>query len=234
MLFLFDVDGTLTPSRGTMDPEFKHWLWHEFKHPYRLITGSDPEKTQEQIGMDFWSNCFVYNCAGNHVFDHGREIYRSDWQLPADLEWILQTKVFSSLWMIRTGRHIEHRTGLCNFSVVGRNATPEQRKMYYTWDCVTMEREILAKMINMVWGVTIEATVAGETGIDIYKQGTGKDQIIKDLIDHEPIHFFGDRQDPAGNDHKLAQAILTRNAGQCYHVKDWQHTWNLLKELNDN
>jgi phosphomannomutase len=234
MLFLFDVDGTLTPSRGTMDPEFKHWLWHEFKHPIRLITGSDPEKTQEQIGMDFWSDCFVYNCAGNHVFDHGKEIFRSEWRLPADLEWILQAKLFASPWLIRTGKHLEHRTGLCNFSIVGRNATPEQRKMYYDWDCITKEREILAKLINMVWGATVEATVAGETGIDIYQRGAGKDQILDQVTELGPIHFFGDRQDPAGNDYKLAQVILTKNAGQCYHVKNWQHTWDLLKELNDN
>jgi phosphomannomutase len=234
MLFLFDVDGTLTPSRGTMDPEFKQWLWHEFQHPFRLITGSDPAKTQEQIGLDFWSDCFVYNCAGNHVFDHGKEIYKSDWRLPADLEWILQGKLFASPWLIRTGKHIEHRVGLCNFSVVGRNATTEQRHMYYQWDRITMEREILAKSINLIWGATVEATVAGETGIDIYKQGTGKDQILTDIMDQGPIHFFGDRQDPAGNDYRLAQSILTRNAGECYHVRDWQHTWTLLKELNDN
>ena len=234
MLFLFDVDGTLTPSRGTMDPEFKQWLWHEFQHPFRLITGSDPAKTQEQIGLDFWSDCFVYNCAGNHVFDHGKEIYKSDWRLPVDLEWILQGKLFASPWLIRTGKHIEHRVGLCNFSVVGRNATTEQRRMYYQWDSITMEREILAKSINLIWGATVEATVAGETGIDIYKQGTGKDQILTDIMDQGPIHFFGDRQDPAGNDYHLAQSILTRNAGECYHVRDWQHTWTLLKELNDN
>jgi hypothetical protein len=135
--------------------------------------------------------------------------------------------------MLRTGKHIEQRVGLANFSVLGRNATPEQRKMYYQWDCITLEREITAKLINMVWGVTIEATVAGETGIDIYKRGTGKDQILEDIKQLGPIHFFGDRQDPAGNDYKLAQAILTRNLGKCYHVTDWQHTWTLLKELND-
>ena len=233
MLVLFDVDGTLTPSRGQMDPEFKSWLQTEFKHPFRLVTGSDPVKTQEQIGLDFWSDCFVYNCAGNHIFDHGEEIFKSEWRLPADLEWILNGKLFASPWLLRTGKHIEHRVGLCNFSIVGRNATVEQRKMYYEFDKITLEREVLAKLINIVWGATVEATVAGETGIDIYKRGTGKDQILDDVLEYGPIHFFGDRQDPAGNDYRLAQSILTRNAGKCYHVRDWQHTWTLLKELND-
>lgn len=233
MLLLFDVDGTLTPSRGKMDPDFKHWLMNECQYPYRLITGSDPEKTQEQVGMDFWSSTYVYNCAGNHVFDHGKEVYKSSWQLPADLEWILKGKLVASDWRDQTGRHIEQRTGLCNFSVVGRNATPEQRKAYYEWDQRSGEREKIAKLINHCWP-DIEATVAGETGIDIYARGTGKDQIIEQIVKYEPIHFFGDRQDPAGNDFHLARAILTNNMGKCYHVTDWTHTWQLLKELNDN
>lgn len=231
MLLLFDVDGTLTPSRGQIDPDFKSWLQHDCKHQFRLITGSDPEKTQEQVGVDFWSECYVYNCAGNHVFDRGQEVYKSSWRIPTDLEWVLQAKTIASLWPIRTGRHIEHRVGLCNFSTLGRNATPEQRKLYHEWDKKWQERTMLATTINSVWH-TVEATVAGETGIDIYARGTGKDQILDSIADLAPVHFFGDRQDPAGNDYGLAQSILTRNLGKCYHVRDWQHTWTILKDLN--
>jgi len=232
MLLLFDVDGTLTPSRGQIDPEFKRWLKYDCRFNFRLITGSDLEKTQEQVGLDFWKDAYVYNCAGNHVFDHGREVYKSAWHIPHDLEWILKAKIIASRCPEKTGRHIEHRVGLCNFSTVGRNATPDQRRAYHEWDQKYLEREKMAAWINSVW-TDVEATVAGETGIDIYARGTGKDQIVERLVEHEPIHFFGDRQDPAGNDYGLAQAILTNNMGVCYHVKDWIHTWQLLKELND-
>ena len=232
MMILFDVDGTLTPSRGTIDPAFKTWLQYELKHEFRLITGSDPAKTQEQIGLDFWNECYVYNCAGNYVFDQGREVYRSTWQIPSDLEWILKGKLFASPYPVKTGNHIEHRIGLCNYSTVGRNATVEERKAYYEWDKRYGERESLAKLINHCWP-DIECTVAGETGIDIYKKGTGKDQILPQLVNDTPLHFFGDRQDPAGNDYQLAQVILTNGSGICYHVKNWQHTWQLLKELNE-
>jgi hydroxymethylpyrimidine pyrophosphatase-like HAD family hydrolase len=232
MLILFDVDGTLTPSRGTIDPDFKIWLMRDLRYPFRLITGSDPEKTIEQVGQDLWSSCVSYNCAANHIFDHGCEVYKSDWHLPNDLEWILNGKLIASDYPVRTGRHFEHRVGLCNFSVVGRGATVEQRHHYYEWDCKHGERERIAKLIRHCWP-EVEATVAGETGIDIYCKGAGKDQVIDRILEHEPIHFFGDRQDPEGNDFGLAQAILTNNMGMCYHVKNWQHTWQLLKELND-
>ena len=231
MLILFDVDGTLTPSRGVINDEFKHWLMNELKAEFRLITGSDPEKTQEQVGYDLWSYSVSYNCAGNHVFHRGKETYKSEWKVPDTLlEW-MQDKLNDTDWMIKTGRHIEQRVGLCNFSTLGRNATSEQRKAYYEWDRNTHEREMIAKYINTNWG-DIECTIAGETGVDIYKKGTGKDQVLKTIDCKQPIRFFGDRQDPTGNDYSLAQAILTSKVGLCYHVKNWQHTWMLLKDIN--
>lgn len=231
MLVLFDVDGTLTPSRGRIDPEFKKWLMTEFKHEFRLITGSDPVKTQEQVGIDMWSSCYVYNCAGNHIFDRGTEVYKSTWHLPQDLEQLLLEKLNTSEYKIRTGQHIEHRVGLCNFSVVGRGANPEQRKDYYEWDKLTLERESIARFIRENYP-DIDATAGGETGVDIYAKNTGKDQVLPQLLHRAPLHFFGDRQDPEGNDYMLAQAILNNNAGRCYHVKNWQETWQILRELN--
>ena len=219
MLLLFDVDGTLTPSRGRIDPAFKSWLMTKCKHEFRLITGSDPEKTREQVGDDLWAYNITYNCAGNHVFKRGSETYKSDWRIPDDLEWWLNAKLFASPWMIRTGRHIEHRVGLCNFSTLGRNATQDQRRAYYEWDKIWNERKLTAMLISAVWQ-GIECTVAGETGIDIYAKGTGKDQILETLKYDRPIHFFGDRQDPDGNDYGLAQAILTQKVGSCYHVNN--------------
>ena len=49
--FIFDVDGTLTPSRGEINPAFKAFLM-EFaqRNKVYLVTGSDKPKTVEQIG----------------------------------------------------------------------------------------------------------------------------------------------------------------------------------------
>ena len=44
--FIFDVDGTLTPSRGTIDPEFKEFFMaFAKKNNVYLVTGSDRPKT---------------------------------------------------------------------------------------------------------------------------------------------------------------------------------------------
>ena len=53
--FLFDIDGTLTPSRSKIDEQFKKFFmeWMDGKSVY-LVTGSDKEKTIEQIGIQIW------------------------------------------------------------------------------------------------------------------------------------------------------------------------------------
>ena len=49
-IFIFDVDGTLTPSRLPMTEEFKNFfqMWCVFNKFY-LVTGSDLPKLQEQM-----------------------------------------------------------------------------------------------------------------------------------------------------------------------------------------
>ena len=53
--FLFDIDGTLTTSRSKIDEQFKRFFmeWMDGKNVY-LVTGSDKEKTIEQIGIQIW------------------------------------------------------------------------------------------------------------------------------------------------------------------------------------
>ena len=133
-------------------------------------------------------------------------------------------KLASSRWLTRTGNHIEHRTGLVNFSVVGRNARPSQRKNYYEWDCIIEERINIASEFNDKFP-ELEAAVGGETGIDIFERGKNKSQILKDF-DTDTIQFYGDRTDENGNDYPIANELLPE---QVYAVDDWRETWSLLR-----
>ena len=76
--FIFDVDGTLTPSRGIIDKEFGEFFkkFADTNYVY-LVTGSDYNKTVEQCGEDIiMSVKRVYNCSGNDVWEKGKNIYR--------------------------------------------------------------------------------------------------------------------------------------------------------------
>ena len=69
--YIFDVDGTLTPSRGRMDKEFSLWFGKFcIENDVYLVTGSDRPKTIEQIGEYLYSKCKrVYQCSGNDVWE---------------------------------------------------------------------------------------------------------------------------------------------------------------------
>lgn len=228
--YLFDVDGTLTPSRCEIDPEFAAWFL-EFcrRHPVSLVTGSDLAKTQEQLGADIVDAVvYSFNCSGNAVYQQRQPVYQSSWQCPLDLMAWLERRLVTSEYRHRAGNHIELRTGMVNFSVVGRNATAWDRDHYYRWDQTAGEREVIAAEIERSWP-GVQAVVGGEISIDIFRRGTDKSQVLSWIPGS--VVFFGDRMEPQGNDRPLADAILTNNRGQCYHVTDWKHTWQLLKEL---
>ena len=53
MKYIFDVDGTLTPSRQVIDPSFEAFMIKFCcKHDVYLVTGSDRQKTVDQLGLD--------------------------------------------------------------------------------------------------------------------------------------------------------------------------------------
>ena len=95
MKYIFDVDGTLTPSRQVIDSAFEAFMIvFCCKHDVYLVTGSDRQKTVDQLGLDI---CYrakrVYNCSGADVWEKGENIYRSSWRLPEDVRSFLQDEL---------------------------------------------------------------------------------------------------------------------------------------------
>lgn len=229
--FIFDVDGTLTPSRQPMDAEFQKWFVNFQEHNYvYLITGSDRDKTLEQVGSIVYNfSDKVYNCSGCDVWEQDKNVRTSNWTLPKDVEEWLSGFLTESKFVLRTGLHFEHRPGMCNFSIIGRNANMEQRKMYVAWDEKYNERNTIARMLTDRFEY-VDARVGGETGIDIFAKGSDKSQIVKDFNPCDILHFFGDAMTPNGNDYPLKKVIIDNDLGHCYNVKDYKETWKILKE----
>ena len=225
--FIFDVDGTLTPSRQGMDADFQRWfLEFCYDNDVYLVTGSDHPKTVEQVGKSICESVqCVYNCSGNDVWEAEVNTRTTNWTLPEIAHGWLSEQLSASAFSLRTGLHFEHRPGMVNFSIVGRNANKEQRKMYVDWDEKYNERDLIAHNFNLLFS-ELEARPGGETGIDIATKGADKSQILVDFDDNDFILFFGDRMDEGGNDYPLA---LANYNGKNYHVKDWKHTWEILK-----
>ena len=227
--FIFDVDGTLTPSRQRIDTDFAVYFSTFCVDNYvYLVTGSDREKTIEQVGEEIYSlSKRVYNCSGSDVWEGEKNVYTSTWTLPHEAEKWLRQECRISEFPLRTGLHIEKRPGMVNFSIVGRHATLGERKLYVNHDSKTNERARIAKEFKERFP-DIQAVVGGETGIDIFPVGKDKAQIIDDFDKNDKLYFFGDRMDKDGNDYSLAQKVHYAKS-----VSGWKETKETLCYLQE-
>ena len=229
MKYIFDVDGTLTPSRKKIDPNFLIFFnSFALTNEVYLVTGSDRDKTIEQITHHLYCNCKrVYNCAGNDVYEGDVSVYRNDWTLPLEAREHLNEELLQSTFPVRTGIHIEERPGCVNFSIVGRGANQTERLVYSDWDEIKGERRAIAERFNKKFP-ELHAFVGGVTGVDISDKGSDKSQIIRDFQDGGVV-FYGDRMEEQGNDRPLADAILNNKLGEVISVTGWEDTWRKLK-----
>ena len=223
MKFIFDVDGTLTPSRKQMDIGFSaEFLIFCCKFDTYLVTGSDRVKTIEQVGLDIYNRCKrVFNCSGSDIYDGKNSVYRSDWKPSDKLISFLNDELDYSNFPIRTGNHIEYRPGVINFSILGRGeGNMNGRDEYVKWDRNTGERILIADRIKNQFP-DLNVQIGGQTGLDI--SNSDKSQIIKFFNFDDEVHFFGDMMEEGQNDYPLARAVKER-LGYTYHVKSWEDT----------
>ena len=231
--FIFDVDGTLTPSRKQIDSAFfAEFLIFCCKFDVYLVTGSDRDKTVEQVGLDIYNRCKrVFNCSGADIYDGNNSVYRSEWKPSDELITFLNRELDRSDFPTRTGNHIEHRPGGINFSILGRgNDNMQSRPEYVKWDINTNERVEISKRIKREFP-DLNIQIGGQTGLDI--SDDDKSQIIKYFNFKDELHFFGDMMEEGENDYPLAKAVKEMG-GYTYHVTDHTDTHLRLIQLTES
>lgn len=233
---LFDVDGTLTDSRQLINEYFLMALKElSLSNVLYIVTGSDYEKTVEQLGKSFIEDYIAYcfNCSGNSIWEKGVEVYKSEWQPPQEIVSYLETVLAANPWDDKTGAHFDNRPGMLNFSILGRNANKLQRFAYELFDEEHKDRITMVEQFNNKFerSHNVVAQIAGKTGFDIYYKGSDKGQVLS-YFKNVPVSFFGDDTAPGGNDHSLASAILARGfeEDKVYAVNSWQHTKEIIED----
>jgi len=245
-IFIFDVDGTLTPSRLPMTKEFqkffKEWIK---KNKFYLVTGSDLPKLQEQMCFYDIEAEGIFTCCGNQfwkpdpsiVNTSAELIYDNKFEMTNKLKSSLEVMLMSSQYPHRYGNHIEDRGSMVNFSVVGRNCTQEQREEYYEWDKEKGERRKMSIFLKNKFK-DLDAVIGGQISIDIYPKGNDKSQVLN-VIEQERLTppseyiFIGDGIENGGNDYPLAELMDNTEICDWYHTKGWEHTQQILESLND-
>jgi phosphomannomutase len=244
-IYLFDVDGTLTPAKSKADPSFANAFlkWMNDKQVY-IVSGGSFERIVDQLGTDIVNKTEgVFACMGNiyyHKYDSGdpgcfkewRVGYENKFKAPRGFYKQLDKLVKESLYDDKTSHHYEERVGMVNFSIVGRDATPSQRKRYADHDAMVKEREDMVKELSKRYK-SLDFVIGGAVSIDIFNKGNDKSQIIErhfeDMLETHKIHFVGDRIAAPGNDHALAEKLRQHPNGAAYEVEKWEDTAELLK-----
>lgn len=228
--YLFDVDGTLTPSRGVMDSEFQSFFIRFFSRNNKsgnktfFVTGSDKDKTIEQVGKQLWLSVDgSYQNSGNQLYKGGSLIKESDWQMNASLHLDILEILESSHWYGRASNNIEERIGMVNISTVGRDCTSLLRREYHQWDKLKGERQRIVDHLSLRYP-DLDFSIGGEISIDIYPKGKDKSQVLDDMTG-ETV-FFGDKCNTGGNDH-----LIATKSDKYYNVSDHIDTFNIMREM---
>ena len=246
-IYIFDVDGTLTPSRRKMTKEFKEFFekW-ALKNTFYLVTGSDLPKLQEQMnGMEIHSSG-IFTCCGNQFWEsnpavhpkHCDLIYENKFEPPKDLIEYLKEQLEKSTYHHRAGNHIENRGSMLNFSVVGRDCSLMERENYFKWDNLNCERREISRTIGYRWP-ELDAVIGGQISIDIYSKGMDKSQILEHIENKEESFcpekyiFVGDRTMEGGNDYPLARVMSDKSFREFYQTDGWEQTQKILEKLSD-
>lgn len=239
-VFLFDIDGTLTPHRQHITKEFLGFFteWAR-ENKFYLTTGSDFAKIQEQLPAEILNLAAgLFCCMGNQLIIPQTEeiIYQNSYNPTDDLIKTLDSYLDSSdyphPW--RSGPHIEHRVGMINFTIAGRGSDAEMREIYSRFDQKCGERERMrAVLMNMY--PEIDVSIGGKISLDICPRGNDKSQSVRYVAANEKssyIIFLGDRAFPGGNDYAAAREIDNMPRGLWFNVNNWKETQAILKLSN--
>jgi phosphomannomutase len=233
-VWVFDVDGVLCNTNCISEAPFREWFlsWSKGRR-YYLVTGGMRENTILQMGQEIVDGAVMtYNCLGNSIWYNGQETLINQFTLTEQEEAWLTHQLSTSKFPLRTGRHINMRTGSMNFCIVGRDASPEQRLAYRSWDAHHQERASIAQEFVRMFP-RFEAYLGGDISIDICLKGANKGAAANAIREFEKdsMIFFGDRCHPGGIDEPFVNACNFENGDRVFHVSGYNETWNILKEL---
>lgn len=238
--YLFDVDGTLTPPRESMTSLFSlsFLSWMTDKDVY-LVAGSSKDYVDQQIPSSVLSRVSGVFCSmANELWQDGSLVYANDWKLPQEIQDYLysfrkRSQYIENEFVPSVGPVIHRRTGMINFSVIGRDAESAAREAYFTWDNENQERASIAEGLETSFP-EIEARVGGQISIDVQPKGNNKSLASKWIRENKggEMVFFGDKCVQPGNDYDIVADIEANGDGEYHQVSGPDETRNLLEGMS--
>lgn len=211
-LFLFDVDGTLTPSRAKATPEIINMLKDIKSKVYiGFVGGSDLEKQKEQVG-DNILEIFDYGFPENGVsaYYEGKLIHQKkivnklgEQKYQEFVNFTL--KYLSEIQLpIKRGLFIEYRNSMINISPIGRLCSREERNDFKEYDDKFKIREKMVQALKDEFErYDMQFSIGGQISIDCFPKGWDKTYCLQHVEKFKNIYFFGDMVMKGGNDYEI-------------------------------
>ena len=236
-IVLFDMDGTLTEPRMAFDKKLLDHLRKLSTHSeIGILTGSDFDYLKEQMNLlirfsELRYKTHLLPCNGTKHYkpptnssDEHKLVYE------INMEEHLGKYCFKELIAILcaaqaemcyydfplTGHFISYRKSMVNWSPVGRNATPEQRRKFIKADTShstslrMRELDKLKHRINLRCETSVDVKLGGETSFDIFPFGWDKTYSLKHFSEYN-CWFVGDRCGLNGNDKEIYDLLKKQN-----------------------
>jgi HAD superfamily hydrolase (TIGR01484 family) len=219
-LIVFDLDGTIAPSKSAIDTEMATLLNKLIAIiKVAIISGGNWQQFENQVLANLpangaWTNLSLLPTSGTQFYtfnEDWKQLYAENFtseekaKIIAALNAAIKATglVVDKTW----GQQIEDRGSQITFSALGQQAPLEEKSK---WDPDSTKR----KLIKAILDNTIpefSVNIGGTTSIDITKPGINKAYGIKKLRDILGITindmiFVGDAIYPGGNDYPAKEA----------------------------
>tara|TARA_A200000113_G_C8807227_1_gene336053 strand:- start:326 stop:1060 length:735 start_codon:yes stop_codon:yes gene_type:complete len=214
-LVLFDVDGTLTKSRLTIEQPMIDTLEKLSKIEnldLGIVGGSNLKKQKEQLlEKNFHYFKYLFSENGLVGFKDGELINKTsivDALGEDNIKRVINTSLryMSTLDIpVKRGTFIEFRNGMINLCPVGRSCTLEERMEFYDYDNKHNIRKNMVEYLNKeLLDLNMQFSIGGQISIDAFPKGWDKTYCLQFVEnDYDKIYFFGDKIHPGGNDYEI-------------------------------
>jgi phosphomannomutase len=236
-LLLFDVDNTISISRGSISQEMADMLKTLSKeYDLATVSGSDLPKMMEQLGDTamYFKWLFTENGLVTY-FDHQIDSPYNKTSLINEIGQDYYNEFVNSVLEelskinipIKRSNFIELRNGLVNICPIGRDCTQQEREDFEKYDKIHLIRQNLCDKLRIKYGDKLTFSIGGQISIDVFPVGWNKTfclQFIQSKYDN--IYFFGDKTMPGGNDYEIS---VDSRITMSYSVVSWRNTYEILK-----
>lgn len=239
-LIVFDLDGTLAPSKSSIDPEMAGLLGRLLGvAKVAIISGADFPQFQTQVLAhlspgDALRGLTILPTCGTKFFryENGwQKLYSEDFnesQKKKIIDALDQAVTQSGFQAQKTwGPAIEDRGSQITYSALGQQAPLDEKK---SWDPDFAKRQKIKTLLDPLLP-EFSVRLGGETSIDVTLPGIDKAYGIRKLRDILGISigamlYVGDALFPGGNDYPV------RDAGvDCIAVRDPEETKRIIETV---